>query len=251
VTEKIKVNIDGKDDELTVHSFLQVVESSYGLLKHLSGTGVTWIVGEVSHNSPVSFEFVGTGGGAVSSAVHKFHGGMRALKDRSDPSDYFDERALKLARKLASPLSNGVASVSFDWAGEALAVPKDLELPSIVAEIEPYSAFTELEGVFERFDLHGVQQFSIFDRVTGKQTICDFSGLDISLEELLRNVRKRLRVAGKAKFDSSNHPARIKVASLEPVGPAVSLEELHKAELRLDREMTAEEIIRNLRGMDA
>ena len=70
MSEKFKIRISGRDDELTVNSFLEVIESSYGLLRHLSDKSVTWVVGDISHSSPISFEFIGTDGGAAA-AIHR------------------------------------------------------------------------------------------------------------------------------------------------------------------------------------
>lgn len=252
MSEKLKVRIGGKNNELTVNSFIEVIESSYGLLSHLSGSSVTWIVGDVSRNSPVSFEFIATDGGQASVAIHRFRGGMDALSRKTDPSEYFDDKAQKLARKMSGLLANGVSDVSFDIGEDHFEVPEDISYLDPIQEVEPYYAFAELEGVFGKLDFHGGHEdFIIYDRITGRPVACDFSGLDVSLADLIQYARRRLRVTGQTRFNRQHQPTKVTVATFEAVGEAVPLKELHKAKFSVSGELSAEQIIRNLRRLDA
>lgn len=250
-TNSVKIILNGKDDSISVESFLSIVWNSIRLMNHLADESVEWTVGEASHNSPLNFEVIGSGG-SVDSSIAVMVDGLEMIESgRGRPSE-FDDKALVYAEKIAKPLTNGMGSLLFVRADrEPARVSTSLwsEAKKLRGP-DHYYAFTELEGVLEMIRVHGGKgELGLYDRLTGEVTKCHFKAEDP--EAIGKLITHRLRVFGKAKYNRAHHAVSIDVDSYESIGDAVSLDELHKYRFRLNSKLSSQDLIRRLREMDA
>lgn len=252
MTERsLKIIVDGKDDVISVDSFLSVVRNSYALLRHLQEEKGQWAVGEVSHNSPLSMELVGRGRTAPSD-ISNFVNGLSAIQSGRGKPSRFDDRALELAKSIAAPLQNGLAVVSF-VSDETKPLRISVELSSkatVLIGPKYYYEYTELEGILELIKVHeGKGELGLYDRLTGNVTACKFESENP--EQIGSLITHRITVFGKAKYNRNNVPVSIDVEDVSAVGDSVSIDALHRKGFRLNTDVSSEELIRRMRDLDA
>src|SRR5690606_38568275 len=202
--------------------FLAVAKATLGLLKHLD-KGSTWAIGAVSHNSPLSFEFVGQSPSSTQ-AIIAMMDGIDSLESRGDRPSRFDDRALNYAKVISKPLSNGLSTVLFETEyRKPVRVTSKLYSQAAKAQgPDHYYAFTELEGILEMIKVHQDKgEFAIYDILTGKLTTCHFSVE--KPEELGALITHKIRVFGKARYNKNHEPTSIAIEEYESLDAKLSI----------------------------
>jgi len=252
MANNLKIIVDGKDDVINVESFLSITKAALGLLKTLNG-GSSWEVGKVSHNSPLSFEFVGQSDGA-SQAIIAMLDGVDTLERTGVKPAHFNNDALKYAKSMSKPLVNGLSSLRLETPNrKAMKVTSSLYRKAENAQgPEFYFAFSELEGYLQMLEIsrggesHG--KMAIADPLTEKTTICKFS--TDSPESIGSLITHKIRVFGNVKYNREHEPVSIDIKEYEPLDDVVSFDELTSHQFRLTGNIAAEELIRKTRDMD-
>ena len=248
---KLKLIIDGRGGSIAVESFLGIVQSSHSLLRDFSSSKEKWNIGNVRRENPLHFEFIGDHDGS-SETIACIFDGLGKLKRGKALPDYYDDNARKHLSSISKRLANGIASISFAW-GEKKTVTFNSAFYSYESEaglVEPYTVLAEIEGTFETLDTHaGHSEFYVYDRISGRGTQCRFS--DIPIPELRGHFGHRIRVFGKVKYDKHNFPKTMDVLSFRPITNKKSLEEVREAGFSLDSNLSASEIIKAVRSLDA
>lgn len=246
---KLIIEIAGRDDGVDVSSFANVVTSAVGILRALTESvrpddgGVKFRITAASMSSPLrlTLEALPTRPEVeLPAIVPAFLAGLRAIESGVVQPAHFTDEALRRAKGLVRPLTDGVAGITFSSpAKRSRPVRVTQQLAVNVDTLwnrapKPREAWTQIEGRLEKISVHGESEFFIYDRLTDDAIRCFFGARDAA--ELGGLLRRRIRVTGTARFNAEHRPVSMKVEEYEVVpqrDELPSVADLHRAKLNI------------------
>jgi hypothetical protein len=146
--------------------------------------------------------------------IHAIRDGMKRLeKGTIAPPTYFDQKALRAARELAS-LSNEkrLNYVQFKTAGSPFAISqKTADTASKL--LGQHQALGSVEGNLQTISVRGTPQFVVFDSLYDKGVNCFMD--EKVMDDAMRAFRKRVTVTGMVQYDKESRPVSIKVDTIK------------------------------------
>ncbi len=145
---------------------------------------------------------------------HAVTGGLRVLANGAVRPQFFSNRALDHAARLARRLGDGLAGIglSFDEDHVEMAPAVESNVRGILEYIETIGS---VEGILEVIAGPEGQSpyFYVRESVYGNRVKCVLQ--EAMIQEALERFRKRVLVTGAIKYDSSGQPQSVRVESME------------------------------------
>ncbi len=257
----LTVRLTGKDDDLSLPAFLNVMRDSLNILRdidaHLSATGrntLKWTITDVHMSSPLSITVTG-----VPIKADQYNGKVVALylddldklERGQQPSQHFSERCLEKAKRLSAQLNNGVSSVVFSGPPAKPVTPTQHLAANVDALLKKRYRYesTAMEGRLEALNVHGALTFHIYDVLTDAKTVCVFK------EELYAGayaaLRHRVAVTGRAKYNRAGQAVSIEVESLRQLRTSPELPKFRDGEaIDITGGMDSAEYVRRIRDAE-
>jgi hypothetical protein len=140
--------------------------------------------------------------------------GIRRLEKSTPVSPtYFDQRALRAARELASiSKDRRLTYVRFHTAGRP--VPLSQRSADTVSKLlGQHQALGSVEGKLQTISERGTLQFVVFDSLYDKGVNCFMD--EKIMDEAMQAFRKRVAVTGMVQYDQESRPVSIRVDTLQ------------------------------------
>jgi hypothetical protein len=146
--------------------------------------------------------------------IHAIPDGLRRLEKGTPVSPtYFDQRALRAARELASiPKERKLTYVKFWAAGPPVPVSQR-SADTAVKLLGQHQALGSVEGKLQTISERGTLQFVVFDSLYDKGINC-FMDEEI-MEQAMQAFRKRVAVTGMVQYDQESRPVSIRVDTIQ------------------------------------
>jgi hypothetical protein len=140
--------------------------------------------------------------------------GLRRLeKGTPAPPTYFDQRALRAARELASiPKERKLTYVQFRAVGSSVSI-SERAAETVVKLLGQHQALGTVEGKLQTISDRQTLQFVVFDSLYDKGVNC-FMGEAI-MEQAMQAFRKRVAVTGMVQYDQEGQPVSIRVDAIQ------------------------------------
>jgi hypothetical protein len=140
--------------------------------------------------------------------------GLRRLEKGTPVAPiYFDQRALRAARELASiPKERKLTYVKFVAAGPPVPVSQR-SADTAVKLLGQHQALGTVEGKLQTISERGTLQFVVFDSLYDKGINC-FMDEQI-MEQAMQAFRKRVAVTGMVQYDQESRPVSIRVDTIQ------------------------------------
>lgn len=260
----LTITLDSKGADVDALSTVEVLHETLSLLREIEEVRLDgkaqhrWLISHATKSNPLEVSIGGAlahDRGTTLDPIADFLEGMTALAHGLRP-EAFTDQMLGRAKKIARRVGSGLASVSYRDARSHVvsvsrklgATAESLQLPS------EYSELGELEGVLGQVTSYGDDhEFCIYDSLTGKKIHCDFSPDDF--ERVRAALKRRVRVSGKIKYKrDDDSPQRVSVdtwSALPEDKDLPSIEDLHAMKMDFTRGRPSEEVIAELRRVDA
>ncbi|HLJ13258.1 MAG TPA: hypothetical protein VKV15_02095 [Bryobacteraceae bacterium] len=175
-----------------------------------------WKISAATFNSPLQVTLLAQApidAGEMKAAVRAYIQGLRYLESETpliEPPPLFDENALRSAKHLVSPLTRGVAAITFTSPefGSVIATQR------IAVNVEEligvkFKAMGALEGILETLTGKGKLKFNIYDPLTKFRTACFIP--PNRLDEAKDAFLGRVAVYGEIRYAKSGKPLSIAV----------------------------------------
>ncbi len=169
-------------------------------------------------------------GDAGETAMPAYLRGFRTLETSPTSPPEFDEADLANARKLVALLEKDAESIEISSPGEEPVVPTQhvaANVDAILRKRYRYSYGT-IEGRLETLNVHGSNQFTIYDVLTDEKTVCEFP--EEMYPKAYAAVRKRVVVAGRLKFNRDGDVVSMTVEDLRERPEAENLPQFREGE---------------------
>lgn len=144
---------------------------------------------------------------AIKEGIHRLEKGAIA------PPSYFDQKALRAVRELASLSDNKrLKYIRFKTGSGAPVTMTKSAVDTAIKLLGQHQALGSVEGNLQTISVRGTPQFVVFDSLYHKGVNC-FMGEGV-LEDAMRAFQKRVVVTGMVQYDKDSRPVSIKVDSI-------------------------------------
>lgn len=215
--------------KITAGDLTRLVQSLSGLVREVSETmvpdqKVEWQVRHVSKDSPLTLEIFPVAQvrhprpRALDGLNEQIIRGIREVQTGGARPDAFSDAALRHARHLVESIRGRDRTLELRSSEEHVRVTQELgvQVDSILEG--SYKEYGSIEGTLDAINLHGQEEFEVYDRYTGKPTRCYFDAT-VDLERVIVSLRKRVLIEGEVSYRKTGEPVSMKAESLYEFPP--------------------------------
>ena len=259
---ELSILIDGRDSNLSVESFINMLSQTVSLLDELESTiatkeerlGTNWVVTTVSRSNPYSItigkNLLVDDYAPGRDAIRLMNDGFNHIERFSTRPPYFSDAALSIAQRILKPLADTVRSIRYVSEGIIDASPTLHALAHIheVTQVtkSDYIEVGTIEGELLTMTAKGGKKIIVRDRVTGKDIPCRVTDLQMEEAEHNKMLTKNVYVTGQITYSGKGFPVLIIVDSIiENKLVDVDIENQQILSLDLDKAMEKVRSYRN------
>jgi hypothetical protein len=197
-----------------VSAFVELLNS---VTEKAAGTGkrATWnmTVSEGSRLLTAAAVADRTTEAVVEKVVHAIPDGLRRLAKGTPATPmYFDQRALRAARELASiSKERKLTYLQFRAVGSPVSVSERVA-DTVVKLLGQHQALGTIEGKLQTISDRQTLQFVVFDSLYDKGINCFMD--EAIMEQAMQAFRKRVAVTGMVQYDQEGQPVSIRVDTI-------------------------------------
>lgn len=230
--KELTIRIRPQGEHFTVGALIRVLEraleSLRGYARRNSSQPLSdWQVESLNANGEFRLTVRGDAGDAAMPAYLR---GFRTLENSPTSPPEFDEIDLTNARKLVGLLDKDAESIEISSPGEEPVVPTQHVAANVDAILRKRyrCSYGTIEGRLETLNVHGSNQFTIYDVLTDEKTVCEFP--EEMYPKAYAAVRKRVVVVGRVKFNRDGEPVSMTVEDLRERPDAEKLPQFRDGE---------------------
>lgn len=264
VENKISIVIGGKDENVDARASLELLVEAIALLGDIEAqqlgarARLRWTFTSASKNSPLRLEILGITPHERGSAIpvaKLFLEGMDALENSGPIPSWLDAEMMGRAKRIVRRIGTEISSLTFGSPERIVRVTQRVAANADLFRLpEKYSEFSEHEGVLGQITAHEqAREFCIFDPITNRKIHCVFPIEDLG--RVRDALTRRVFVSGLTTYRRKDDlPLSIQVddwSVLRSDSELPSLDEIHAMGVDLTKGRRSEDVIADLRRLDA
>ncbi len=263
---ELTITMDSRGDDIDALAALEVLSETISLLRdvekaRLGGAKAEhrWYISNATKTNPFELTIDGVVSherGSALDPVSDFLGGLKFLESGSGRPELFSDAMLDRVKKICNRVGKNLAALVFrDSKAHVFTVTHKLAIAAAAFELpEFYTEYGELDGALGQLTAHGdTHDFCIYDDLTNKKIHCEFDPADFN--RVKEALRKRVRVSGRIEHKRRDHsPQKVFVdhwGTLPDEDDLPSIESVHAMKFDLTRGRPSEEVIADLRRLNA